>query len=381
MKLNMAMNTGYKHDNLGFAPEQQETCVLGRGALGKALLAKTPWRWGRSERSAHRARPMFKHPVCARSVLMCAQSWSAALRLVAGALLLVLPLRALAAGEQLFATPEAAVSALQAAAKDRDTNAMHNLFGPAGRELMSPDAVQATQEFELFLDRLSEKTELVRRAETNCLLQLGADSWPFPIPLVKADGQWRFDTEAGRQEVLNRRVGRNELGTLAVCHAYVEAQREYAGKDRNGDEVLEYAQRLRSTPGQHDGLYWPLRSGDEQSPLGPLVAAARVEGYRGQARILTDEASPYHGYYFNILTRQGKHAPAGKYDYIINGHMLGGFALVAWPAEWGNSGIMTFIVNQQGKIYQKNLGPKTATLAKAITRYDPDSGWGLVKEQ
>jgi hypothetical protein len=303
------------------------------------------------------------------------------LGLLAGALLLALTLPVLAAGEQRFPTPEAAVSALESAAKSRDTNAMHSLFGPAGRDLVSPDAVQATQEFTLFTNRLSEKTELVRQGDSKCVLALGADAWPFPIPLVKADGHWSFDTEAGRQEVLNRRVGRNELGALAVCRAYVEAQREYAGKDRNGDEVLEYAQRLRSTPGQHDGLYWPLRSGDDQSPLGPLVAAARVEGYRRQARILSDQPSPYHGYYFKILSRQGRHAPAGKYDYLINGHMLGGFALVAWPAEWGNSGVMTFIVNQQGKIYQKNLGPKTAALAKDMTRYDPDPSWSLVKEQ
>ena len=185
------------------------------------------------------------------------------LAFVAGALALVWPLRVLATGEQQFATPEAAVSALETAARSRDTNAMHAIFGPAGRDLVSPDAVQATQEFEAFVNRLSEKTELVRRSDSNCVLQLGADAWPFPIPLVKVDGQWSFDTEAGRQEVLNRRVGRNELGALAVCRAYVDAQREYAGKDRNGDEVLEYAQRLRSTPGTHDGLYWPLRGGDE----------------------------------------------------------------------------------------------------------------------
>jgi hypothetical protein len=306
---------------------------------------------------------------------------SATLRLAAGALMAVLSLRGLAAGEQGFATPEAAVNALETAARNRDTNVLRAIFGPAGRDLVSPDAVQATQEFEVFVNRLSEKTELVRQTESRCALQVGADAWPFPIPLVKADGQWRFDTEAGRQEVLNRRVGRNELGAIAVCQAYVEAQREYAAKDRDGDEVLEYAQRLRSTPGEHDGLYWPLRAGDEQSPLGPLIAAARVEGYRRHARIMTDEPSPYHGYYFKILTKQGKHAPGGKYDYITNGHMIGGFALVAWTAEWGNSGVMTFMVNQQGKVFEQNLGPKTAVLAKAMTRYEPDSGWILVEGQ
>ncbi len=302
-------------------------------------------------------------------------------RLLCCALMFLLASNALAAGEQQFASPEEAVSALENAAKDRDTNALRQIFGPAGRDLVSADAVQATQEFELFVQRLAQKTELVRQTESKCVLQLGDDGWPFPIPLAKAGDRWSFDTGAGRQEVLNRRVGRNELGAIAVCRAYVEAQREYAAKDRNGDDVLEYAQRLRSTPGQHDGLYWPLRADEEQSPLGPLIAGARVEGYRRQARIMTDEPSPYHGYYFKILTKQGKAAPAGKYNYVINGHMIGGFALVAWPAEWGNSGVMTFMVNQQGKIYQKNLGPKTAALAKAISRYNPDAGWVLVRGQ
>ncbi len=295
--------------------------------------------------------------------------------------LLLTALSALAAGEQQFSTPEEALRALESAAKNQDTNALQQIFGPAGRELVSVDAVQATQEFELFVHRLAEKTELVRQTQSKCVLQLGADSWPFPIPLVKTGDKWSFDTEAGRQEVLNRRVGRNELGAIAVCRAYVEAQREYAAKDRNGDDVLEYAQRLRSTPGQHDGLYWPLRADEEQSPLGPLIAAARVEGYRRQARIMTDQPSPYHGYYFKILTKQGKAAPAGKYNYVINGHMIGGFALVAWPAEWGKSGVMTFIVNQQGKIYQKNLGPKTAASAKTLSRYNPDAGWVLLQGQ
>ena len=211
--------------------------------------------------------------------------------------------------------------------------------------------------------------------DRSALLQIGSENWPFPIPLIEQEGRWFFDTLAGKEEVLNRRVGKNELGAMAVCRAYVNAQREYASQDRNGDEVLEYAQHLRSTTGAHDGLYWPVRQGDELSPLGPLVAAARGEGYRRQTKILTEAQSPYHGYYYKILTRQTKHAPGGKYNYIIHGHMIGGFALVAWPAQWGNSGIMTFIVNQQGKIYQKNLGPKTDTIAPAMTQYNPDSTW------
>jgi len=181
---------------------------------------------------------------------------------------------------------------------------------------------------------------------------------------VKQDGQWLFDTDPGKEEILNRRIGANELGALQVCRAYVQAHREYASVDRNADEVLDYAQHLRSTPGTHDGLYWSMRAGDELSPLGPLVAQARVEGYRQQTNILTDEQSPCHVYYFKILTQQGKHAPGGKYNYIINGHMIAGFALVAWPAEWGNTGVMTFIVNQRGKAYQKNLRPKTFSITK-----------------
>ncbi len=297
------------------------------------------------------------------------------LPLLLTSLTLALPARLLAAGEQRFSSPEAAVDALKAAAEARDTNALHAIFGPEGHGLVSADVVEAANERELFVRRLQEKVTLVPQSGSREVLQLGADGWPFPIPLVKEDGQWHFDTAAGREEILNRRVGANELGAIRVSRAYVEAQREYAGEDRNGDQVLEYAQHLRSTPGTHDGLYWSTRTGDELSPLGPLVAQARVEGYRHEARILTEPQSPYHGYYFKILTQQGKHAPGGKYNYIINGHMIAGFALVAWPAEWGNTGVMTFIVNQQGKVYQKNLGPKTDSIARAMTTYDPDNTW------
>jgi hypothetical protein len=294
--------------------------------------------------------------------------------------ILVLPDRLFAAGEQQFSSPEAAVDALKTAVAAKDTNALHAIFGPAAHALVSVDLVEATNERELFASGLAEKTVLMRESDSQAVLHLGADGWPFPIPLRKQDGQWLFDTEAGKEEILNRRIGANELGALHVCRAYVQAQREYASVDRNGDEVLAYAQRLRSTPGTHDGLYWTSKAGDEQSPLGPLVAQARVEGYRHKTKILADEKTPYHGYYFKILTRQGKHAPGGKYDCVINGRMIGGFALVAWPAQSGNSGVMTFIVNQQGKVYQKNLGPKTSSIANGITTYDPDDTWTLVKD-
>lgn len=297
--------------------------------------------------------------------------------------LLSIPRFSLAQGEQPFASPEAAVTALTNAALARDTNAIHAIFGPIGHELVSPDVVQATEAFNLFVERLQQKAALVRESDVRDRLEIGADGWPFPIPVVKGgDGKWFFDTAAGREEILNRRIGEDELGAIDVCHAYVDAQREYASRDRNTDEVLEYARELMSTPGTHDGLYWPAKDpGDEISPLGPLIAQARDEGYHRRTGLLTEEQTPYHGYYFRILTRQGSHAPGGKYNYIINGHMIAGFALLAWPAEYGNTGIMTFIVNQRGKVFQKDLGPKTASRAKAITTYDPDDTWKPVVEK
>ena len=200
--------------------------------------------------------------------------------LVLASLLCVLPWRLLAAGEQRFSSPQTAVDALKAAAEARDTNALHAIFGSAGHALVSADVVEATDERELFLNRLKEKVNLVAQSDSKDILQLGADGWPFPIPLIKQDGQWHFDVEAGKEEILNRRIGANELGAIQVSRAYVQAQREYASADRNSDEVLEYAQHLRSTPGTHDGLYWSMRASDALSPLGPLVAAAFVTRQR-----------------------------------------------------------------------------------------------------
>lgn len=299
------------------------------------------------------------------------------------ALILALAIPALsqtmwAADGEGFASPQDAVNALVTAAENDDTNAMHTIFGPDGRQLVSPDAVQAATAYKTFVQRLKEKTQIVNASDTRALLQIGDDAWPFPIPLVKQDGQWHFDTIAGKQEILNRRIGMDELGAINVCRTYVEAQREYAGQDRMGDGVLAYAQYLLSTPGQHDGLYWPAQAGEPLSPLGPLIAAARGEGYRHTTRMLNDQQAPYHGYYFKILTRQGKHAAGGKYNYIINGRMIAGFALVAWPAQWCNTGVMTFIVNQQGKVYQCNLGDKTDNIASHMKEFDPDDQWMLV---
>ena len=301
--------------------------------------------------------------------------WHRALMAALG-LGLALPVCAAAGEEQTFNSPNEAVNALVTAAQNNDTNAIHLLFGPAGHELISPDVVQATDEFKMFKERLTEKTQLIINSDSNATLELGADGWPFPIPLVKQGAQWHFDSAAGKDEIFARRIGRDEMGAIDVCSSYVEAQREYASQDRMGDGVLAYAQFLRSASGTHDGLFWPTNQpGEELSPLGPLVAQACVEGYHRAATMLSDEQAPYHGYYFKILTRQGKHASGGKFKYLINGRMIAGFALVAWPAEWGDTGVMTFVVNQQGKIYQKNLGSKTAKVAKSMTIYDPDDTW------
>jgi hypothetical protein len=228
----------------------------------------------------------------------------------------------------------------------------------------------------MFKERLAEKTQLIANSDSNATLELGVDGWPFPIPLVKQSGQWHFDSAVGKDEIFARRIGRDEMGAINVCNAYVEAEREYASQDRAGDGVLAYAQFLCSMPGTHDGLFWPTNQpGEELSPLGPLIAQACVEGYHRAAKMLSDEQVPYHGYYFKILTSQGKHAPGGKFKYLINGRMIAGFALVAWPAEWGVTGVMTFVVNQQSKVYQKNLGSQTVKIAKAMTIYDPDKTW------
>jgi hypothetical protein len=288
---------------------------------------------------------------------------------------LTLPRRAAAVDEQTFASPLEAVNAVVGTAKAHDTSALRSIFGEAGHELISPDSVQAAENFKLFAERLTQETRLITNSDSNMTLEIGAEHWPFPIPLVKQNGQWFFDVSAGKEEVLARRVGMNELGAIDVCHAYVEAQREYAGEDRLGDGAPAYAQFLRSSDRAHDGLFWPAKPGEELSPLGPFVAQARVEGYRRAAQMMSDELAPYHGYYFKILTRQGKHASGGKYNYVINGRMIAGFALIAWPAEWGDTGVMTFIVNQQGTVFEKNLGPKTVKIAGGITAFDPDDTW------
>ena len=302
---------------------------------------------------------------------------------VAGLILALVPCLPFAAGAEesakTFDTPEAAVAALECAAKACDVDALRTLFGDAAEDLQNPDRVQATNELNTFTAALAEAKRIVRDSDTCCTLEVGKESWPFPVPLVQKDGKWFFDAEAGKDELLSRRIGRNELMTLSALRAYVDAQREYAAKDRDGDEVLEYAQKLLSSPGAKDGLYWPPELDGELSPLGPFVAQAQSEGY-AKSRDEDAGPEPFHGYYFKVLTAQAKSAVGGKYSYLINGNMIGGFALVAWPASYGETGIMTFLVNQQGRVYQKDLGPDTGKIAAKIKSYDPDKAWSISQD-
>ena len=284
-----------------------------------------------------------------------------------------------AAAPRTFNSPEDAVRALSTAVNTRDINALGDILGPSINDLRSPDPVQARNELTTFAANLAASNHLSHVSGGRCILETGQDRWPFPIPIVRTNGSWFFDTEAGKEELLNRRIGNDELEALQSLRAGAQAQREYASRDHNGDEVLQYAQKIISTPGKKDGLYWSPEIDGEISPLGPAFAEAQAEGYLKQPGT-QNAPQPFHGYYFRILTSQGKHAPGGAYDYIINGHMLAGFAFLAWPARYGVSGIMSFIINQQGKVYQRNLGPDTDSLAKQIKTYDPDPDWTVSKD-
>jgi len=275
-----------------------------------------------------------------------------------------------------FASPEEAVRALDTAISQKDTNALGAIFGPALAEVKTSDPVQAQKELADFAARFNASNHISKVEDNRCILEIGEDRWPFAIPIVRKGDTWFFDTEAGKEEVLRRRVGQNELQALKAIRAGAEAQREYASQDRDGDEVLEYAQKFISSPGLKDGLYWPPDLDGEISPLGPVLVAAQGEGYLKGVETGTGPQA-FHGYLFKILTRQGKHAPGGKYDYIINGNMIGGFAFVGWPAKYGDSGVMTFIINQQGKVYQKDLGSKTENIVSKMDTYDPDPSWTL----
>jgi hypothetical protein len=291
----------------------------------------------------------------------------------------VLPAGQPAASQKTFATPDDAVKALVQACDAKDHAQLRKLFGPAGKDFVSGDPVEDENDFNAFTDAASQHAALEERAADTAILHLGKDDWAFPIPIAKAkDGKWYFDTVAGETEILARRIGANELAAIALCRDFVEAQREYAAEDRDGSGVLKYAQRLRSSEGKHDGLYWPPSNGGGQSPFDQVMADADAEGYPAISGSRTHPTA-YHGYYFHILKSQGPHAAGGAYDYVINGNMIAGFALVAYPSEYGKSGIMTFIVSHQGKVFESDIGPETAQVAAKMTRYDPGSGWKPVK--
>ena len=287
-----------------------------------------------------------------------------------------------APSQKLFLSPEDAAKALTDAVNAKDKNVLDQIFGPSGKDLRSGDEVQDAAELIEFSKYLAEKSELIKENDSKVILHIGNESWPFPVPIVKYNDKWFFDTEAGKEETLNRRIGENELTAILVCRTYVKAQREYILKDWDGDGIVAYAQKLRSDKGKRNGLFWRSAPGEVLSPLGELVAQAWHEGYKKDRAVFKEaEPSAFHGYYFRILTGQGKNVPGGSYSYIINGNMVGGFALAAFPSNWGKSGVMTFVVNQQGKVYEKNLGSDTAKSIQKMKLYNPDKTWKPVKEQ
>jgi hypothetical protein len=275
----------------------------------------------------------------------------------------------------VFASPQEAVSALETAVNTTNRAEFAALFGADAEKLVNPDTVQGAKELAEFARAFNVTNRLAPETDVRMTLEVGTENWPFPIPLKKTTNGWCFDTAAGLEELINRRIGRNELDVLRAVRAYVDAQREYASRDRDNDGVLEYAQKFISSPSLTDGLYWSPQLNGEISPLGPLVAFAQGEGYFKKGVEAGEGPRPFHGYLFKILERQGKHAAGGKYDYVINGNMIGGFALVAWPVEYGESGIMTFMVNQQGRVFQKDLGNASGKVAGKMTSYDPDPTW------
>jgi len=276
-----------------------------------------------------------------------------------------------APGQKAFSSPEDAVVALVQAARTDNKAEITAIFGPdAQKVLASGDPVMDRRSVEVFLAAYEERAQLTNENDKRTLL-IGNEEWPFPIPLVKENWKWRFDTAAGVKEVLFRRIGRNELSTITACRTFVEAQKEYAKKPHDGKPAGAYAQKFASTPGKQDGLYWKNEESQEPSPLGELAAQAAAEGYRRSG----DQPVPFHGYYFRMLTAQGKNADGGARNYLKDGEMREGFSLIALPAEYGSSGIVTFIVNQDGIVREKDLGPNTAQIAAQITKFDPDSSW------
>lgn len=280
--------------------------------------------------------------------------------------------KATARPQASYATPEDAAKALHDAVQAHDLKRVYAVLGPGSdKYIYTGDAVADRQMRERFLAAYDKSLKIEREGDAKATLLLGEQDFPFPFPLVKGAKGWKFDAKAGAEEIVNRRIGEDELFAIKACLAYGDAQREYAEADRDGDGIIEYAQKFRSSEGKHDGLYWPTQEGEPPSPLGPLMARAKAEGYATKGT----RPIPDHGYYYRILTGQGKDAPGGAYDYVVRGNMIGGYALVAYPARWGASGVMSFTCNQDGVVYEKNLGAKTAEIASKMKLFNPDASW------
>ena len=270
-----------------------------------------------------------------------------------------------------YASPEAAVQALYAAVKSHDVNLIYKVLGPGSAKLIyTGDAIADHQMQERFIAAHDKSLRIERGNDTKATLLVGEQESPFPFPLVKGARGWQFDAKAGAEEIVNRRIGENELFAIKSCLAYSDAQQEYAEADRDGDGIIEYAQKFHSSKGKREGLFWPTKADEPLSPLGPLFEQVKREGYSANPK-----PTPIHGYYYRILTSQSKNAPGGAYDYLVKGNMIGGYALVAYPARWGASGVMTFTCGYDGVVYQKNLGSSTADVASKIKHFNPDAGW------
>jgi Protein of unknown function (DUF2950) len=280
--------------------------------------------------------------------------------------------------QQSFASPDEAVKALRSAAETKDASALQEIFGPEFQQLLTGDKVQDANNAQRFAAVMAQGCNLAKEGDDKITLEVGTNGWPLPIPLVRTNGQWYFDTAAGKEEIINRHIGKDELCAIGVCRAYVTAQQQFAGANSGASGRTNYAQHFKSTPGKKDGLYWPSAENEPASPFGPLVAEAHAEGYGNHQ---STGLHAFHGYYFRILTRQGEAAPNGKMNYLSHGNLAGGFALVAYPEHWDQSGIMTFIVNQDGKVYQRNFGEKTFRIAGKMKEYNPDSEWTLVRDE
>jgi hypothetical protein len=277
--------------------------------------------------------------------------------------------------QKTFSACEEASAALFVAVQQEDQRALLEILGPAATEIIScGDEAEDRGNRQQFVEKYKEMHRLVRESDGTTTLYIGAENWPTPIPLVHKGDRWYFDTVASRKEILFRRIGKNELETVAVCRELVVAQNEYHSEPRDGDRVRQYAPRFRSDDGKHNGLYWKISGGESDSPVGPLLTLASGEDYAKE----TTQPRPFNGYYYRILTSQGGHAPGGAKKYLVQGKMTGGFAFVGYPAEYRSSGVMTFIVNQDGIVYQKDLGPRTAIRAKTMTQYAPDATWKKV---